>query len=98
MTIPQWWEITFGILLILLGLSLFFFYRKSKEDVEYYKQRQLEEYKKQNPKFKGDYKQAKLLLPWSQHFKLALWPLIGFSLIIIGIFLSTGFMFTFFIR
>ena len=98
MKIPQWWEITFGIFLILLGISLFFLQKNSKRKVDYYKQRQLEEYKKQNPKFKGTYEEAKLLLPWSEKTRLTLWPILGISLIIIGIFFSTGFMFSFFIR
>ncbi|WP_022935494.1 hypothetical protein ACJA28_01630 [Mesomycoplasma moatsii] len=96
--IPKWWEITFGIVLILLGISLFFLQKKSKENVNYYRKRQLEEYRKQNPKFKGNYEDAKLILPWSQRVKLLMWPIIGLSLIIIGIFFSTGFMFSFFIR
>lgn len=98
MNIPQWWEITFGVVLILLGIVLFFFQKNSKRKVEYYKKRQLEEYKKKNSKFKGTYEEAKLLLPWSEKVRLTLWPILGLSLIIIGIFLSTGFMFTFFIR
>ncbi len=84
--------------MILLGISLFFLFKKSKNDVDYYKQRQLEEYKKLNPKFKGTYQEARLILPWSQRMKLCMWPMIGLALIIIGIFFSTGYMFTFFTR
>ncbi len=98
MKTPQWWEITFGVILIVIGFAVFFFQKNSKRKVEYYKERQLEEYKKQNPKFKGTYEQAKLLLPWSQRMLLTMWPLIGISLITVGIFFSTGFMFTFFQR
>lgn len=96
--IPTWWEITLGILLIILGILLFALFKKSKENVELYKRIQLEEFKRQNPKFKGSYEQSKLILPWSQKMKLCLWPIIGLSLIIIGIVLSTGFVFTFFIK
>lgn len=96
--IPQWWEITLGVILIVLGFSLMFLFKNSKKSVEEYKKEQLKEFKKQNPKFKGDYEQSKLLLPLSQRFKLTLWPIVGLSLIIVGIFLSTGFMFTFFVR
>lgn len=96
--VPQWWEILFGILMILIGISVMFLFKKSKQNVEEYKKEQLKEYKKQNPKFKGDYESSRLLLPWSQRLKLTFWPIVGLSLIIIGIFFSTGFMFTFFVR
>lgn len=99
MTIPKWWEILIGILLIILGLSLIFLLSpKSKKAVQEYKDLQLLEYKKSNPKFKGDYREAKLILPWSQRMKLTCWPIIGISLIIIGITLSTGIVFKLFVR
>lgn len=99
MIIPKWWEILIGVLLIILGLSLMFLLSpKSKRAVQEYKNLQLLEYKKNNPKFKGDYQEAKLILPWSQRLKLTCWPIIGISLIIIGITLSTGIVFKFFIR
>lgn len=97
-TIPQWWEITFGVLLFLFGVSLFFLFSKTKKQVEFYKERQLEEYKKQNKKFKGSYEQARLVLPWLQRMKLVMWPVIGISCCLVGIFFATGFMFTFFTR
>ena len=95
---PQWWEITLGIILILIGISLFFLQKKSKQDVDFYKQRQLEQFKKENPKFKGNYEQSKLILPWSQRFKLTMWPLVGLAFIVVGITISTGLIFGFFIR
>lgn len=99
MTIPKWWEILIGILFIALGLSLIFILSpKSKREVKKYKDQQLLEFKKINPKFKGDYQDAKLILPWSQRMKLTCWPIIGISLIIIGITFATGFVFKFFIR
>lgn len=98
MSTPQWWEIVIGIFLILLGISLFFLQKKSKESVMLYKQKQLEQYKKQNPKFKGNYEESKLILPWSQKMKLGLWPIIGLSFIIVGISISTGLVFGFFVR
>lgn len=99
MTIPRWWEILIGILLILLGISLMFIFSpKASREVRDYKDQQLIEFKKNNPKFKGDYKQSKLILPWSQRMKLSCWPIIGISLIIVGITFSTGFVFKFFVR
>lgn len=96
--VPTWWEITLGVVLIIIGILLFFLFKNSKQSVEMYKKKQLETFKKQNPKFKGNYEQSKLLLPWSQRMKLCLWPILGLALIIIGITMSTGFVFTFFIR
>lgn len=74
------------------------FFKKSKNDVNLYKEQQIAEYKKNNPKFKGTYEDAKLILPWSQRMKLTWSPIVGLSLIIIGITLSTGLIFGFFIR
>ena len=95
---PKWWEILIGVIFILVGASLFFLSGRSKASVQEYKQLQLEAYRKENPKFRGNYEQAKLLLPWTQRFKLCTWPIIAFSLIIIGITLSTGLVFRFFQR
>lgn len=96
--VPTWWEILIGVLLIVGGATLFFLFPKSKREVQYYKQLQLEKYKKENPKFVGDYNKAKLLLPWGQRMKLVMWPIIGLSIILIGIFFVSGVMFTFFTR
>lgn len=93
---PEIWEIILGIVFILIGAAVFFLFRKSKSSVEEYKKLQLEKYKQENPKFKGNYEQAKLILPWMQRFKLCAWPIIGISLIAIGITMSTGLVFQFF--
>ncbi len=97
--IPQWWEILIGILIILLGLYLWLvFGKKEKDKVVSYKEEQLKAYKKLNPKFKGTYEEAKLILPWSQRFRLTWVPIIGLALIIVGISISTGLVFSFFTR
>lgn len=96
---PEWWEILIGIILIITGCCLFFLYRKSKVEVDEYKKRQLEELnKKDRKKYYSSYEEAKLILPWSQRIKLLLWPIIGMSLIIIGVSISTGVVFAFFTR
>ena len=95
---PEWWEILIGIIFILVGSGLFFLYKYTKADVEHYKKLQLEKYKQENPKFKGNYEQAKLILPWTKRFKLCTWPILGISLIAIGITMATGLVFQFFIK
>lgn len=97
--IPEWWKILVGILIILLGISIWIaFGIREKNKVNLYKDQQLKAYKKQNPKFKGTYKEAKLILPWSQRMRLTWVPIVGLALVIIGFSISTGIVFGFFTR
>ena len=97
--IPEWWKILIGILIILLGISIWIaFGIVEKNKVNLYKDQQLKVYKKQNPRFKGTYKEAKLILPWSQRFRLTEIQITGLEQKIIGLNNWKGIVFKFFER
>lgn len=63
--LPRWVDITFGVLFIILGLSiLLVYYPRTKRNAKEYRKLQLKEWKKQNPKRTlATYKDTKMFLP-----------------------------------
>ena len=83
--LPSWAGYTFGSLFIALGILLMFLYKKSKENANRYRRRQLEEYRKENPKSRATYSQTGMFLPAWEKAKLFAPILLGSVFIIIGI-------------
>ncbi len=83
-------DYVFGALFIVLGIVLIFFYPRSKANAKKYKQRQLEEYKKQNPKASSDYEKTGMFLPPWERTKMFAPLFFSAVFIIIGIAFLTG--------
>ncbi|UUD35233.1 hypothetical protein NPA07_05525 [Mycoplasmopsis caviae] len=76
----------FGILFILIGITSFFFYPSAKEKAQFYKEKQMEEYKKNNPKSKvTNYEATGMYLPAWERIKLFAPIFFGILLVVVGV-------------
>ncbi|WP_322900799.1 hypothetical protein [Mycoplasmopsis felis] len=67
---PKWVYLVVGILLIVASLIMLYFYKLSLQKMRNYKEKQLEEYKKDNPRLKGiTYENSGLYLPGWERMK-----------------------------
>ncbi|CAM9107849.1 hypothetical protein [Mycoplasma todarodis] len=82
-------DYVFGALFIVLALAILAFYPRAKANAKKYKKRQMEEYKKMNPKAPSDYEHSGMFLPPWERTKLfaplffcAVFIIIGFAFLV----------------
>ena len=83
-------DYVFGALFIILGIALLLLYPKAKANAKKYKRKQMEEYKKMNPKAPSDYESTGMFLPPWERTKLFAPVFFCIVAIIIGIAFLTG--------
>lgn len=84
------WDYVIGSIFFVLAIVSISFHTKFKRDIQRYKDKQLEEYKKDNNRNNITYQQAGLYLPWSKQMK-AFAPIFFFLLFtLIGIAFMVG--------
>lgn len=83
---PEWVGYTFGSLLIVIGICIFFlFQKKAKTRKENYKKEQLAEYNKKYNKNEKDYKRTGMYLPGFEIAKASAPVMMCALLVFIGI-------------
>lgn len=80
-----------GLSLIVIGITCFFFYPKARDKAYLYKEKQMEEYKKNNPKSKvTNYEATGMYLPAWERIKLFAPLFFGILLVVVGITMIVG--------
>ncbi len=82
-------DYVFGALFIVLAFAILAFYPKTKANAKRYRKKQMEEYKKINPKAPSDYESTGMFLPPWERTKLfaplffcAVFIIIGFAFLV----------------
>lgn len=89
--------IVFGILFVLFGVVLFLQYPKQKTKLQQFKNEQLEEFRKNNPKKKYiPYESTGLYVPSWERMKINSPLILGLVFLIIGLFFIIGKSFSLF--